>query len=153
LQQTFWTCSAEIEQKVGSRTQQGQVIATGNASIPAIRIEEGIKEYADASTNTDPPIREEQNEAGPSTLTLPENPPAYTPKAESISAQEVLEHAHPRNGAVANTEDVEDEYRGLVEGLGLRCNVIEEEIRSRKEERSKLSLSESSMHVGRYRLI
>jgi hypothetical protein len=99
--------------------------------LPAIYIDESVKEYTDASTNTDPMAT-----AGSSIL--PEDPPAYTAKSDSISHQAIMNQAHPRDRAVVPDADVEDEYEGLVDGLGVRCNVIEEEIRLRKEARSKL---------------
>jgi hypothetical protein len=111
-----------------------------SAGSEPITVDEVVREYADAATLTDPvrvlPIIEE---AGPSTQ---ENPPAYTPDPEPIDAKAVLDRAHPRQHCGDASYDVETEYDGVAESLGLRCNVIEEAISSRRAERAKRGLGE-----------
>jgi hypothetical protein len=52
-------------------------------------------------------------------------PPAYTPEAEPINSQQILDKAHPR-GAV---EGMGDGYDGLVQTTGIRCTILEDELK------------------------
>ena len=131
---------------------------------PVIRFEEGVKEFADASVGTDPvtilppttPNTSQSNaEAGPSTSTAAstatDGPPAYTPRPP-LDPQRILDDAHPREpldpisasssfvGSSASVKDVDPAYEELVEGLGMRCAVLEEEMKRKSEERRKLGL-------------
>ena len=124
-----------IGQKIGNRVPNSGL----GAVAPMIRVAEGIREYADASTATDPilePVADPSNDevAGPS-LHHDALPPADRPEAEPISTKDVLDRAHPREDG--HQGEVEDEYEALVDGLGVRCTVLEEEMRLKKAERVK----------------
>ncbi|WVQ69388.1 uncharacterized protein L199_007605 [Kwoniella botswanensis] len=132
--------------KKGTRTT-GQA-GTSLEEQPLIRIEEGIREYADASLQTDPipelgprpttPIQQEA-EAGPSRSHVHEHPPAYTAEPEPINKAELISQIHPkRPGEVVEyNEDVDDEYAFLTNALGMRCTVIEEQMDAQRAEREK----------------
>jgi len=142
------------QQKVGSRKpSSSNPKASGSASVPTVQIEEEVREYADAGTVTEPvrilPIEEageasEESHAGPSSVSSPtipqDHPPAYTAKPDTISEQEVLERCHPR--ATGSDVDAEEEYYALVGALGVRCNVLEEEMKLQKADRVKRGLGE-----------
>ncbi|WVF69679.1 hypothetical protein IAT40_004458 [Kwoniella sp. CBS 6097] len=132
--------------KKGTRSTQVQ---NGTASEPEaiIRFEEDIREYADASVETDSvPEPESTSEplAGPSHShdSNPGSPPAYTAQPEPVNKAQVLEQAHPRSHG--HDDDVEEEYDMLVDALGVRCTVLEEELQTKKAERAKRGLSEAS---------
>jgi hypothetical protein len=55
------------------------------------------------------------------------SPPAYTADPDPNYAQQVLDKAHPR-GVVNGMGP----YDGIVQSTGLRCTVLEEELRSRR---------------------
>ncbi|WRT64675.1 uncharacterized protein IL334_001609 [Kwoniella shivajii] len=124
-----------------TRKKGGRFTAQLDSSIqdgPIIRIEEGIREYADASLQTDPiHIPEPQSIAGPPQTH--EHPPAYTAEPEPINKAEVLSHAHPKR--LGNTLDVDDdcdeEYTVLTNALGMRCTILEEMMDSNRAEREK----------------
>ncbi|WVW78339.1 hypothetical protein I302_100293 [Kwoniella bestiolae CBS 10118] len=107
---------------------------------PLIRIEEGIREYADASLQTDPiPEPERQVAAGPSRTHVHEHPPAYTAEPEPINKAEVISQTHPKRpgDVVESDEDVDAEYAFLTNALGMRCTVIEDQMDAQKAEREK----------------
>ena len=117
---------------MGSRTNNAVSSSTGQA-VPPIRIEEGIREYADASTSTDPIEPEPVPIAGPSTTH--EHPPAYTAEPPPLNEKQILDRAHPRQEG--HGIDVDVEYEALVDALGMRCTVLEDEMEQRKAERVK----------------
>ncbi|WVQ83168.1 hypothetical protein IAT38_005306 [Cryptococcus sp. DSM 104549] len=122
--------------KIGGRPRSPQPEGSSSTQ-PIIRIDEGIREYIDASTETDPLPTTPSEHATVSPL-----PPAYTAEPEPINAAQVLERAHPRDDAShrhshGRDELVEDEYEVIVDALGMRCEVLEEELRLRKVEREK----------------
>lgn len=120
-------------QKIGGRAQTAHCDASG--SIPVIRVAEGIREYADAATETDPI-------AGPSHESMSPMPPAYTAEAEPLNSKEVLDHAHPREEG--HNGEGDEAYEALVEALGIRCTVQEEELQIPKAERGKRGARTSS---------
>ena len=104
-----------------------------SASVPAIRFDGNVvREYADAGVATD--SIEEVPAAGPSSTGPHEHPPAYT-EATSMDPKEILAKAHPRTQGSDAAAD--DEYRSIVSATGLRCTVIEDELKARKAERQK----------------
>jgi len=106
-------------QKVGNRSQrQGQP-----SGLPIIQIEEDEREYADVGTETEPIEAPNLIEAGPSLS----SPPAYTADPDPLYVQEILDKAHPR-GVVNGMGD----YDGVVQKTGLRCTVLEDELRARR---------------------
>nr|XP_019005016.1 uncharacterized protein I203_01860 [Kwoniella mangroviensis CBS 8507]OCF68477.1 hypothetical protein I203_01860 [Kwoniella mangroviensis CBS 8507] len=110
--------------KKGTRTT-GQA-GTLSEEQPLIRIEEGIREYADAK-------------AGPSRSDVHEHPPAYTAEPEPINKAELISQIHPkRPGEVVEYDaDVDEEYAFLTNALGMRCTVIEEQMDAQRAEREK----------------
>ena len=76
-------------------------------------------------------------------------PPAYTAEPEPVNAMQVLEHAHPRESG--HHGDGGEEYEALVDALGVRCTVLEEEIQLKKAEIVKKGARESIRrhHHGR----
>ncbi|WWC68057.1 uncharacterized protein I206_101976 [Kwoniella pini CBS 10737] len=121
------------------------------AEEPIFRIEEGIREYTDASQQTDfvavHETQTDQPEAGPSRTRTEthEHPPAYSAEPEPINKAELISQIHPRRpgDAVESDEDVDDEYALLTNALGMRCTVIEEHIDAQKIERQKRGLPTS----------
>lgn len=145
---------ADVQKIGGRKTSNSNPTASGSATLPAIQIEEEEREYTDAGTITEPvrilPIEEEGeatevSEAGPSSASSPaipqDHPPAYSAKPDSVSEQEVLDRCHPR--AVGLDADAEQDYDTLVGALGVRCHVIEEEMKAQKADRAKRGLGES----------
>ena len=137
---------------MASRKPSSSDPQAGDAS-QAAQVGEGIQEYADVGTLTEPvrvrPILEDEEDetvkAGPSTIlttpTIPQDhPPAYTADADPINEQEVLDRAHPRRHGRDGV--VEEEYDLLVDNLGVRCSVLEEALRLKKEDREKKGLSQ-----------
>ncbi|WWD07540.1 hypothetical protein V865_005641 [Kwoniella europaea PYCC6329] len=124
--------------KKGTRTT-GQP-GTTSEEQPLIRIEEGIREYADAKT-----------EAGPSRSDVHEHPPAYTAEPEPINKAELISQIHPkRPGEVVEyDEDVDEEYAFLTNALGMRCTVIEEQMDAQRAEREKRGALASSRSRNR----
>lgn len=157
---------------------------------PVIRIEEGVKEYADASVGTDPvsvlPIPAagaSQSEADPAAGITDNNapaegPPAYT-RDPPFDAQRILDDAHPREpldpgmtmsassssssssstftltphrhghgrGAATISEsysDIDPAYEELVQEVGMRCTVLEGEMKRKAGERRKLGQESQS---------
>ena len=159
---------------------------------PVIRIEEGVREYTDASVGTDPvtvlPIPEagpSDNEAGPAggttdNSTPAEGPPAYT-RDPPLDAQRILDDAHPRepldpgmamsassssssssstftltphghghgHSRGASTipdsySDIDPAYEELVQEVGMRCTVLEGEMKRKAGERRKLGQESQS---------
>ncbi|KAK4684860.1 hypothetical protein P7C73_g5304, partial [Tremellales sp. Uapishka_1] len=105
---------------------------------PAIRIEEGIKEYEDAATETDP--------VEPDIVTLTEPAPVdhhsaplppYSAEPEPLVAKDVLDKAHPRNTSL-HGHSGDPAYDALVDALGVRCEVIEKEIQMRSKKEAEL---------------
>lgn len=91
----------------------------------------------DVGTITDPlpPSEPEEAVAGPSSskaIIVPaiDEPPAYTKVPPPPTEAEILLHAHPRNSEVGDEVDNED-YESLVDHLGVRCTVLEAELRKR----------------------
>ncbi|WWC59592.1 uncharacterized protein I303_102149 [Kwoniella dejecticola CBS 10117] len=132
-----------------TRKKGAKSAAQGAASEePIIQIEEGIREYSDASQQTDPlPDTEDETSqpvAGPSSSQSEphEHPPAYTAEPEPINKAELILQTHPKRpgDAVESDEDVDDEYAALTNALGMRCTVIEEHIDAQKLERQKRGL-------------
>lgn len=107
------------KQKVGHRNP--------SSSGPSVKIDEIIREYADASTETDPLP---SSPAGPSNEPLP---PAYTAEAEPVNAQQVPEKAHPRGIA----EGIDDAYDEVVGTVGVRCLELENELKGLNLSRGK----------------
>ena len=145
---------ADVQKIGGRKTSNSNPTASGSATLPAIQIEEEEREYTDAGTITEPvrilPIEEEGeatevSEAGPSSASSPaipqDHPPAYSAKPDIVSEQEVLDRCHPR--AVGLDADAEQDYDTLVGALGVRCHVIEEEMKAQKADRAKRGLGES----------
>ncbi|ORY24001.1 hypothetical protein BCR39DRAFT_548111 [Naematelia encephala] len=123
--------------RVGGRPVKSSTAAS-TAADAIIQVEDEIREYVDVAANTEPePEPELQPEAGPSDTQETEHPPAYSAKPEPINAKQVLEHAHPRESARHFDVDVDEGYDIVVDGLGMRCEVLEEEIRTQKVEREK----------------
>ena len=122
-------------QKKGSRAHASG--EGGSASVPAIRIEEGIKEYADVAVLTDTVDSPSTSVAGPSSSSLVphEHPPAYTAEPPAVNEKEVVQRTRPR--AAGQDGDMEEEYNVLSQTLGIRCNVLEDELKMRKAERTK----------------
>jgi hypothetical protein len=120
--------TTQRRRKIGRTTSPGGGggggSGSGVAAGPTVRIEEGIREYADASTETDP-------------VPAHEHPPAYTAEPQPVDAKEVLDRAHPKTRG--HGEDVEEEYETLVEGLGMRCTVLEEELEAKRGEAKRLA--------------
>lgn len=110
-------------QKAGNKglNSGGQVEAT--SALPS-GLREIVRDYADVATTTEP----EEPTSGPSTI--PGSPPAYTPNAEPINEQQVLDKAHPR-GIV---EGLDQGYDGVVQITGTRCTVLESELKSRRQQ-------------------
>ncbi|WWC86793.1 uncharacterized protein L201_001672 [Kwoniella dendrophila CBS 6074] len=113
---------------------------------PIIRVEERIREYADAGLQTDPVNEPEpkaaetpQPEAGPSRPPVHEHPPAYTAEPEPINKAELISQTHPKRpgDVLESDEDVDDEYAYLTNALGMRCTVIEETMEAQKADRVK----------------
>ena len=104
-------------QKVGNRSQS----TSQPGEIPSIRIEEEEREYADVGTSTDAVESLDVIEAGPS------SPPAYTADPDPVYAQQILDKIHPR-GVVSGM----GEYDGVVKTTGLRCTILEEELKTRR---------------------
>jgi hypothetical protein len=152
---------------------------------PVIRIEDGVKEFADASIGTDPvtvlPVAESSGasaEAGPSSnAAVPaEGPPAYT-RDPPLDAQRILDDAHPREpldpGMTASSSasstftltphghtdasarsadieaDVDPAYEELVQEVGMRCMVLEDEMKRKAGERRKLGQPRRSRVASR----
>ncbi|WVR04714.1 hypothetical protein IAU60_001725 [Kwoniella sp. DSM 27419] len=132
--------------KKGTRTSTSQGDASSQEQ-PILRIEESIREYADAQTETDPVS--EEGQAQESALASRGNghdlesasPPAYTPKPEPLSKAQILEHAHPKT--LGHDMDVEEEYNIIVDALGMRCTVFEEELEAKRTEMTKRGVSRS----------
>nr|ODN93679.1 hypothetical protein L204_04863 [Cryptococcus depauperatus CBS 7855] len=103
----------------------------GSSSAPVMTIEEGIREYVDASTATDASL-----------LDSPTSPPAYTAEPPPVDADQVLQQAHPKihkilfnhKGTIA---DGEEDYEALVDALGVRCTVLEEGLKMKRLNRAK----------------
>ncbi|RXK40938.1 hypothetical protein M231_01786 [Tremella mesenterica] len=127
-------------------TQRTRKVGNRNISstVPSIRVEEGIKEYADASTETDPlPDLPSSSTAGSSLDPLSPLPPAYSAEPPPINKQEVLDHAHPRIETSHDEGDVYGEYDAVVEALGVRCTVLEDKLKGRSDAQVKRDLSDS----------
>ena len=111
-----------------------------------------IREYSDVGTLTEPVVirpaqddmTDTMHEAGSSNLSSPtipqDHPPAYTADPEPVSEQEVLDRTHPRRHGREGI--VEDEYNVLVDALGVRCSVLEEEIKLKRADREKIGIGE-----------
>lgn len=118
--------------KVGGRSGQSTSSSSQSATV---HIEEGIREYIDASTATDSTLHE----------AIPSEPPAYTAMAPPINSDQVLQRAHPRDhkhleellGSGEAVVEGEEEYEALVDALGVRCTVLEDEVKMKKFERAK----------------
>ncbi|KGB80153.2 hypothetical protein CNBG_5991 [Cryptococcus deuterogattii R265] len=118
--------------KVGGRSGQS---TSSNSQSATVHIEEGIRDYIDASTATDSTLHE----------AIPSEPPAYTAMAPPVNADQVLQRAHPRDHKhleelLRSGEAVvegEEEYEALVDALGVRCTVLEDEVKMKKFERAK----------------
>lgn len=106
-------------QKVGNRSQSHSL--PGDAAT--VQFEEEEREYADVGTETEPIEAPNLIEAGPSLS----SPPAYTADPDPLYAQEILDKAHPR-GIVTGMGD----YDAIVQTTGLRCTVLEDELKSRR---------------------
>lgn len=63
------------------------------------------------------------------------HPPAYTAEPDAVNAEQVLDHAHPRE--LGHHGEGDEAYEALVNALGVRCTVIEEEVQLRKMEKAK----------------
>lgn len=111
--------TALTSQKVGNRSQSH----SQPGDVPIIRIEEEEREYADVGTETEPIEAPNLIEAGPSLS----SPPAYTAEPDPLYAQQILDKAHPR-GTVTGLGD----YDGVVHTTGLRCTVLEDELKVRR---------------------
>ncbi|AAW45913.2 hypothetical protein CNJ01550 [Cryptococcus deneoformans JEC21] len=117
--------------KVGGRSAQS---AGSPSQDPAVRIEKGIREYIDASAATDSALHE----------TISSEPPAYTVEPPPINSDQILQRAHPRDhkhleGLSESGETIaeEEEYEALVDALGVRCTILEDEVKMKKLERAK----------------
>ncbi|KAL7419332.1 hypothetical protein Q5752_006170 [Cryptotrichosporon argae] len=136
--------------KIGAKAKDGADVS----GEPIVRIEEGIREYADASTETDPLPEPEPEPAAPATPTLrqpdagpsskPEqaaqdaSPPAYTAEPEAHT-RAILDGAHPREPV----RGVDDAYDKLVARLGMRCHVLEDEFAKSAARRTQLTARNS----------
>jgi len=149
------TRSRLIMQKVGNRKSSNSN-HQGSGAVQGVSDEDHSHAYADMGTLTDPveirPLLDEEEvvaEAGPSTLTTPtmpqDHPPAYTADPDPINEQEVLDRAHPRRHGRDGI--IDEEYDTLVEALGVRCNVLEEEIKLKKVEQEKRGTRECILGV------
>ncbi|WWD21593.1 hypothetical protein CI109_106079 [Kwoniella shandongensis] len=130
--------------KVGGRSPQPRTTTTqpeSQAPASTSDIEEVIREYADASTET-------EAEAGPSHHHIPLQPPAYTAEPEPVNASAVLGRAHPREAGHEGVAD--EEYDVLVDALGVRCTVLEEELKIKKVEREKRGIITSPSRARTY---
>ncbi|CAD6590003.1 MAG: hypothetical protein TREMPRED_005592 [Tremellales sp. Tagirdzhanova-0007] len=123
--------------KIGTRIQPAEN-ASGNSSAPLGHVEEIVREYADAATETETPPESPRE----STSAMP---PAYSAKPESANAVEVLEQAHPREQG--HHGDGEDEYEALVDALGVRCTILEKEIQLKKAESVPRDATSASKHI------
>lgn len=117
--------------KVGGRSAQS---AGSPSQDPAVRIEKGICEYIDASAATDSALHE----------TISSEPPAYTVEPPPINSDQILQRAHPRDhkhleglSEFGETIAEEEEYEALVDALGVRCTILEDEVKMKKLERAK----------------
>jgi hypothetical protein len=139
------TLKTDSKQKIGARHLRftpGQ----SQTADPVVRVEEGVREYADIAVNTESWLDTKSSaEAGPS-HDHAGLPPAYTPKPDPLTTQEILAQTHPREAHHIPT-DVEEEYEALVEGLGIRCNIIEEQLKVQKVTASRESPAHNS-HPG-----
>lgn len=70
-------------------------------------------------------------------------PPAYTAEPEPINAQQVLDKAHPR-GAV---DGMGGDYDGIVEITGIRCTVLEDELKLLRAKNCKLHIWTCPNHL------
>jgi hypothetical protein len=134
----------------GRKTSHSNPQVEGDAQ--AALIEGETRVYADMGTLTEPveirPILEgdekEEAQAGPSTLTTPtipqDHPPAYTADPDPTNERQVLDRAHPRRHGRGGV--VDGEYDTLVDTLGIRCSVLEEEIKLKKADREKSGIGE-----------
>ena len=163
---------------------------SGSATIqtaegPTIRIEEGVREFADASVGTDPvtvlSITEEGATTSPSASATAsrsaaaqaqagsaddaesaatEGPPAYT-RHPPLDPQRILDDAHPRepldpaisasssSSSGISQNGVDPAYAELVEEVGMRCVVLEAEMKRKAGERRKLGLTSSRRSKSR----
>ncbi|KAI9636287.1 uncharacterized protein MKK02DRAFT_44991 [Dioszegia hungarica] len=137
--------TTKTETVITTRPRKSANKAGGDGSVTpkaTVRIEEEIREYADVGTITDPPAIEpviaDQPEAGPSSSkgAVPDEPPAYTRVPDPLSEAEVLLRAHPRDQETG--EEVDEDYESLVESLGVRCTVLEAEMKKRMGAQGKL---------------
>ncbi|OXG46619.1 hypothetical protein C355_05420 [Cryptococcus neoformans Th84] len=118
--------------KVGGRSAQS---TNSTSEGPAARIEEGIREYIDASTATDSALHE----------TISSEPPAYTAEPPPINSDQILQRAHPRDHkrleALSKSGETiaegEEEYEALVDALGVRCTILENEVKMKKLKSAK----------------
>jgi hypothetical protein len=71
--------------------------------------------------------------------------PPYSKEPAPINAEQVLEKTHPREKIRAHHvhetvhNEVDEAYTALSEALGLRCQVLEEELKAYRAEREKRS--------------
>jgi len=118
-------------QKVGNRSQSH----SHPGEVPTVQIEEEEREYADVGTETEPIEAPTLIEAGPSLS----SPPAYTADPDPLYAQQILDKAHPR-GVVNGMGD----YDGVVQTTGLRCTVLEDELKTRRSKFGEIRKCTSS---------
>lgn len=135
------------EKRVGKKT-----VRSTDGDPPSIRIEDEIKEYADAAVETDP-VPDDQNAKASSShhTDIPaEVPPAYTREAPNV--QQILENAHPRELLNPGVRDMDPAYEELVQQAGMRCSVFEAEMIRQAAERRKMGSAETGSMRRRRRL-
>ena len=98
-------------------------------SIPVILVDEDLEPSGDTV-----PALAQVSQDSP-------RPPAYSPHPEPINAQEVLDAAHPSDRSSRASPSLGEEYDALVEMCGMRCHVLEEQLRMRYAERIKAGVA------------
>ncbi|WVQ75920.1 hypothetical protein IAR50_005555 [Cryptococcus sp. DSM 104548] len=116
----------------GRRSPVPQHEGSSGTQQEPVYVEEGVREYVDAATATDSSLLE----------TPISSPPAYTPEPPPINVDQVLSRAHPKTrehvrDLQEGVVDGEEEYQEVVGTVGVRCTVIEEEMRMRKMDKIK----------------
>lgn len=106
------------------RAPRNQPAEASSAPSPVIEPET----YVDVAVATDPSTT-------PVAPTFVGSPPAYTAEAEPVNAQQVLDKSHP-HGSV---EGLDDNYDGVVLTTGVRCTVLESELKNARSPGEPLS--------------
>ncbi|KAK8847502.1 hypothetical protein IAR55_005360 [Kwoniella newhampshirensis] len=106
-----------------TRTRKMNANSARRSTSPREAVKADLRVNADAGTETNPV-------AGPSHLHGSPEPPAYTAEPEPINHAEVLERAHPRAAGLGGV--VDEEYEVLVDALGVRCSVLEDELKMKR---------------------